>query len=412
MKENYYLTYLGILTLFVQMFKMFYGFSVLAQGWFFSVIWVVFYMILFPKDVLQKRLIPFFLFYLIAILHRLMGSTFQRLNTFSDMVYLFSYYFYPFLYFYYLINHTGVKSKKISLAVLSVIIVFYALQTIGITGGDTYFIRRSVTDMDQINAYRFLGLADYSLTHAIVFMVPVFVFMMKSSVRIVGKVIGLLLLSASYILVYLGGATTPMLLFFLSVVTSFILNSKRSNAYNMAVLIISVLFIIPILNQTNLLSFLSSIESVLPSDSPYIKRIVDLEESLIYESAEGDVGARLVLYANSWDTFFSHPLFGTLNGELIGGHAYFADMLAALGLFGSVFLFYYLYEVIKYTYRVVPVRLKVFYLSGILLFFIMGFVKNLSGNDYFIIPFIYLPLLCMVLDNNKIEVNLMQDKQH
>ena len=287
---------------------------------------------------------------------------------------------YPFLYFYYLINHTTIKHKKHTAILLSIVIVFYAIRTIWISGSDTYLIRHVSVDMDQINAYRFLGLADYSLTHAIVFMVPVFVFMLKSSKRMVGKTIGFVLLFASFILIYYGGATTPMLLFFLSLVISFIVSSKRSNKDNLIVLALSLLFVLPIINKTWLLSLLSYIGSVLPSDSPFSRKVVDFEDSLIYESAEGDVGARLSLYSDSWDTFFSHPLFGTLDGDLIGGHAYFVDI---------------------YSYNVIPYKIRPYYLWGVVLFIMLGFVKNYSGNDFFIIPFIYLPLMCIVLNNTK-----------
>ena len=396
MKENKFLTYFGILTLFVQMFKMFYGFSTIVQGWFFAIIWIVMYLVLSPKHFLQKRIVPFFIFYLVAILHYMMGSTYKRLNT-----YLLSYFLYPFLYFYYLINHTTIKHKKHTAVLLSIIIVFYAIRTIWISGSDTYLIRHVSGDLDQINAYRFLGLADYSLTHAVVFMVPIFVFMLKSSKRMVGKTIGLILLFASFILIYYGGATTPMLLFFLSLVISFIVSSKRSNKDNLIVLALSILFVIPIINKTWLLSLLSYIGSVIPSDSPFSRKVVDFEDSLIYESAEGDVGARLSLYADSWDTFFSHPLFGTLDGDLIGGHAYFVDMLAGLGILGAAFLFYYIYSIFKYSYNVIPYKIRPYYLWGVVLFIMLGFVKNYSGNDYFIISFIYLPLMCIVLNNTE-----------
>lgn len=401
MKKSFFLNFLGIMTLFVQMFKVFYGFGSLTQGWFFAIIWVVLYVIIFPKDVLQIRLIPFFFFYIVAVVHHIMGSTCQRFNTISDMAYLFSYYLYPFLYFYFLANHTGIRSKKYAAALLSIIILFYAIRTVWVTGGDTYFIRRISDDMDHINFYRLLGLADYSLTHAIVFMAPVFVYLLKSSEHVMGKLIGLVLLCTSFILIYFGGATTPMLLFFFSLVLSFIVSSKRNNKDNLIVLTLSLLFVVPIVNKTMLLSLLSFIAFSLPFGSPFSRKVIDFENSLIHESAEGDVGTRLSLYADSWDTFFSHPLFGTLNGDLIGGHAYFADLLAALGIFGAGFLFYYLYSVFKYTYSVIPLKSKPYYLLGMLLFVILGFVKNLSGNDFFIIPFIYLPLMCMVSNNTK-----------
>lgn len=396
MKKNKFLTYFGILTLFVEMFKMFYGFGPFFQGWFFALLWMALYAVLYPTELLQKRVLPFYFFFIIAVLYHFMGSTGERFNELSDLIYFLNYFLFPFLYFYYNKKHVGVKTIRVIVGILSVITVYYAVRTRQITGGNLYFIRQTIAvDMENINNYRFLGLADYSLTHAILFIVPALVFFVKGKFGWIVKTFALVLLATAFILVYYGGATTPLILFVASLIMSLMVNPRRNMRDNIILALLIIIPVLILLNDNILLNILEGVDGFVGSTSPVHRKIDDFRDSILINQASGTVEGRLSLYGNSWATFFTHPLFGTLNGNLIGGHAYFVDILAATGLLGSSFLFWYLFKVIKYTYSVMPKPTKVYYLIGVFMFVVLGFMKNLSGNDFFVIPFVYLPFLCL-----------------
>ena len=249
-------------------------------------------------------------------------------------------------------------------------------------------------NMALINAFRLRGLPDYSLTHAMVFMVPAYVFLFKVSSRKLLKLAGLALLFAAFLLVYLGGASAAIMMFFAATLVSFLINSRRTTKANFVIISISLAFMLFLINKNFLLALISMIRSILPSGNAYWKKLDDFENSLIFESAEGDVGGRLTLYANSWDTFVHNPL-GTLDGRLVGGHMYFIDLLASIGVF-ALLLFAFVGFVFYFTYRLMPLRSKPYYSLGFFLFIAMGFVKNMAGYDFFVVPFVYLPLTFMV----------------
>lgn len=405
MKENKIITYLGILTIFFEIVKLFYGYGWLLQGVPFAMLWTVMYFFFFIKGQFQRWIILFFLFFIIALLHYSMGSTGSRINTFSDMLYLLNNLLFPLLFFDYFARCVNIKVTRFLVVMMSVIFVFYALRLLSLSSGNLYFLRQAMTDMATINFYRSIGLPDYSLTHAIIFISPVLVFLLKTKHKYSVRFFSLLLLVASFILVYWGGSTTPLILFVFLLLISFVWSKRNSYVQN---IFLCVFFFIPVvflLNDSIMLGLLDNLSGIVDASSPLHRKIDDMEDSILYDQLEGDLGVRSSLYGLSFETFISHPLWGTLDGEQIGGHSYFLDMFASLGLFGGLFLLWYVIDIIKYMSSFITGDVRAFYFMGIASFFIMGCIKSFSGNDFFVIPFIYLPLLCLCIGGGQMKEN-------
>lgn len=68
------------------------------------------------------------------------------------------------------------------------------------------------------------------------------------------------------------------------------------------------------------------------------EKLYEIGEFLRGSEATGDLGTRMDLYTESLDSFFQSPLLGMLaEGKMpIGGHATLLDMLALIGLFGTL----------------------------------------------------------------------------
>ena len=397
MRGKKILTYLGVVAVVATMFKMFYGFHPLLQGWFPAILWTVAYFYYHPRDLRQRGVICYILFFLTSFFFFLLGSTCGRMDAASDFAYFLSYLLYPYIYFYFLVKYTSDKHKTVIVALLTLIVMYYAARTLMITRGDSLFIRR-IINMDEnmalINAFRFQGLADYSLTHAMVYMVPAYVFLFKVTTRFWIKSVGFGLIVVAFLLIYLGGASAALMMFFVAVLISFLINSRRTTKANFVIIGISLSFMLFLINKNFLLGLISFARSLLPSGNAYWKKLDDFENSLLFEQAEGDVGGRLTLYANSWDTFIRNPL-GTFDGSLVGGHMYFIDLLASIGIF-ALLLFAFIGIVFYFTYKLMPIRSRPYYSLGFFLFVAMGCVKNMAGYDFFVVPFVYLPLTFMV----------------
>ena len=278
MRGKKILTYLGVVAVVATMFKMFYGFHPLLQGWFPACLWTVIYLYNHPRDLTQRSVVCLIFFFLTTFLYFMLGSTCHRMDEISDFAYFVSYLFFPYLYFYFLVNNTSDKHKTVIVALLTIIVLYYSARTMTITRGDTYIIRRIVAQsegMGLINVFRFRGLADYSLTHAIVFMIPAYVYLIKVTSRKLIKLGGLILVFASLVLSYLGGASAAIMMCIAGFAISFVINSRRTTKANLTIITISVGMLLFLINKHFLLALISFLRSVLPVSGPYGKKLHD-----------------------------------------------------------------------------------------------------------------------------------------
>jgi hypothetical protein len=124
------------------------------------------------------------------------------------------------------------------------------------------------------------------------------------------------------------------------------------------------------------------------SDSEIGGKISDISETIKFGQVSGHVETRDDLYNLSWNTFFEKPLLGSFKYGDAGGHAYFVDKLAYLGILGSLPLFIFFFFQFNMIYKRISEEGKMFFLLSVLLFIILGFTKNIDGIEYWLILFL------------------------
>lgn len=248
--------------------------------------------------------------------------------------------------------------------------------------------------------YTRMGVCGYSFAMISMCMGPVFLHITRIQKH---KLFYLICFVLVGYFVYIAGITTCLLIFVFMALVYYMNrngNARRSLlpsilfiglvAYFSGVMIVELLM--PLLEGTTFYGHFAGLLEF------YGKSTMETE---IYE-----VGDRVDLYKYSLATFTSNPIFGSAMGK-IGGHNYFLDRLALFGIIGTAPLFVFLYYRFKAALEFIPSTAHTVYMICIIGFFMLGFLKNMSGIDYWIYLFVYIPCILRVMgDNNNIPQNI------
>ena len=105
-----------------------------------------------------------------------------------------------------------------------------------------------------------------------------------------------------------------------------------------------------------------------------------------------DVEGRAGLYKLSWDTFLNNPLMGDANGKN-GGHNFFLDHFAQIGIIGMTPFLVFLYRRFKSAFVFLSKEARTVYVICIIGFLLLGFLKGMNGIDYWTYMFVYIPCI-------------------
>ena len=238
-----------------------------------------------------------------------------------------------------------------------------------------------------IGPFRRIGLSSYSLPHALPVIIPGLVYLIKQS-KIKVKIPWIIVLIAALVLVYVSGSTTAFLLGGLVLVLSILVSANNRGA-SKSIIFITVLIIPFVFSQELQLWIIRLLQSYVPDDSLFTRKLFDMEYSILYGDTEGTVGNRTLLYQQSFDGFFSSPIIGT-NGN-IGGHAALLDRLATLGIVGILPLLYFLYYQVKFTIKNISKEKRAFYYLGLAAGLVMMSVKSMFGWEMWFCVLVMLP---------------------
>lgn len=256
----------------------------------------------------------------------------------------------------------------------------------------------------EVNAilqnFRQIGLSDYGLPHATCIIIPGFVYLSKK-LRGWYRYFFILLTMTSWILSYASGAFTALVLSSLSVLLALLVNPNKSKS-TLYKIVIAFVLISPILSNKELqISILESVSSILPEKSVGQGKIFDLQLSLEYEGAEGDVAERKEKLSSTLDVIAGNFFVGT-NSELTGGHNALLDRFAYLGLLGMIPLSCLLCCQFGFIRRHIEEPVRYYLYIGFGCGFLMMLLKGLLIWSMWLFLFVLLPgMLCWRVANNK-----------
>ena len=241
---------------------------------------------------------------------------------------------------------------------------------------------------DEIKAlfYRKHGVCNYSFALIIMCMTPVYIYMMEWKNK---KLIFVALLLLTLYFIFIAGVTTCLIIC-LYMMTLALLMRKRKNPrsllpFALITVVIFALFGFTLIDYAEPLFRDTTFESHFEGLKGYWGK--EKVSDTAYEFDD-----RMDLYVYSLDTFLAHPFFGDVLGKN-GGHNYFLDRLAKYGIVGMIPFFAMIFNRFDVAYKYIPKKTIVTFSICVIGFFALGFLKNMSGIDYWTYMFVYIPCI-------------------
>ena len=285
---------------------------------------------------------------------------------------------------------------KIVTLVGLIIIVVTSVLTLFIVTKDPHAVRdmaRSIVagkDIRSIQLYQRTGLASFGLVHALPFLYPVLIFHVKAKGKIVFRFCCFCAVVVTFIMVLKTHFTTPLILSTFGILCALFLSQNQGR--NLLLGIFLSMFCVLFVNDNILIYGLRTIQPFF-QNTLTAEKIDDVILSITLRKKEGDV-KRIDASIKSWKTFLRSPFYGNFDKKQAGGHAYFLDRLAYFGFVGAIPFFMFFYYMFKKIFLLLDSARRTCFLVSILIFFILGCLKNISGIENVLYLFIFLPGLC------------------
>ena len=299
---------------------------------------------------------------------------------------------------YYYLLHDDTKSKRLLIILSLVIVGVDMLGTLLM-----YMVDPEIVRSDQMIAnggdnestlpfYRY-GMVEYDVLHGLPVLIPPLVMWIRNKkTSFVWKVVSGLALVCLLILLYIGDATTPILLALFAVVVSLLIVQNNHKKSVQRMVVISLLASPFLVSDSFMLGILSSASKVTSGELQ--KKIEDASAGIKYGGLEGDAGTRYELYEHSFNAFIENPIWGGDDLDKLGGHSALFDRLGSFGLLGSIPWVIVIVLFIRFIYKYIPYRARDYFIVGSFCFVALMILKNMS---YFYTWFTFMVLLpCML----------------
>lgn len=249
------------------------------------------------------------------------------------------------------------------------------------------------------------GLPAYAIVYGFAILSPlafVFVMLTKGDIYRKHAFIIAAVLAVSILVSQLATATIGMVL-----AIPLIYALKQKKGIKIVLLLLLALSAILLIVTDGIVEVLLLLEKLVPDDLAWNEKLLDMAEGFL--DNEGSIlQSRGELYLESWDTFKAAPLFGAIfegKSYYYGGHSTFFDMLATVGLFGTVPFLMFIFESYKHAVRQLKTREGLVSVqAGYIIFLLFFIMKNtISSYAIFIATFVILPILAQKIDEYAVE---------
>lgn len=392
---------LSIIAIFFETYRQLMSYSVVFRSYIYFLLWIALSIILANKLIRKINYIPFviFLFILMVYIYR-GGDNVNLKNVTSFIIIVVGYAIIPTVYLFY---NRYCTSKQISICLLVVLIVatYTMICTAPIAVLQPGLIRETAYNEDLFIKLQQLGVMSYAFPHSVVFVIPALCFGMKYIKSKWIKIFCLIAFIETFVIVYMGEATTPLLLGFIAFFVSVIYNIHKSNIVNITRIVLIVFLILIFMNKSIIVYLLNSIAPLFEGTA-FAEKLHELELSIgVGVASGGDLESRQDYMGNTFNAIINNLILGTINSKEIGGHNYLLDILASLGLVGFIPFVIWLFYVVRLEYRTLPKYCRFYYVIGITCFLIHALTKNMWSGEFFLYPFLILPCLLYFLGSNK-----------
>lgn len=260
-------------------------------------------------------------------------------------------------------------------------------------------IRESGDNSIAMVYYRF-GLANYVMPHALPCILPVLVMGIKTAGNRLHRVFMAVSLVACLLLIYLSGATTPVLTGAIALIFAFFTNSKTGTRRLVTLGIIATILVAIASSKEIMLPLLKGLDNMMNNEGYFHSKIMDFEDLIVYGDNTGDIEQRSDLYMTSWNAVVENPIIGV--NTQVGGHSNLLDCWGYLGLVGLIPFLGFIFTQVKLSAKQLHKGSLLFYYEGVFMAILMLAIKSMSGWESWLFLFTVLPLLTRYVEINRL----------
>lgn len=246
------------------------------------------------------------------------------------------------------INHYYMYYKK-DYQVLGKIAFFYLIFfTIGSL--QTYFgllqypmasreLAGALADNPELgNRYSFLGIGGFGHIYSASFLLIATSFLLKNNhhlYTIKSRILVLVSVISIFLMLLQASYATSLIILFIGLFSVLIVRNK----FGLIILSTTAVIVFLLIPKTTWNKFFIGIADLFSWNNILNEKFLDLANSFLYGTGNGQTGDRIELYGTSFKTFLSNPLFGIYgplgnsNTGLLGDHSGWLDLLGYYGLF-------------------------------------------------------------------------------
>ena len=245
-----------------------------------------------------------------------------------------------------------------------------------------------------------MGMTNYAFPHVLPILLPICILCVKdrSLPRLI-RFVSLVAFFTSLVIIYYSGATTPLLLAIVAIITSLFakVGNVKSNIIRMFALLVVALFLFFTKEYiAQFFQYMSDIISLSGGSHASVERLDELRTYLLTGDTGEDLEGRVDHY-NSTTSIFSTNIILGVNDDSYGGHAALLDRLAVLGLVGFVPFVIFLGLQVRLFYSSLLSSYRMTYVICIITAILTVTTKNMFSREFCIITLLIVPLCLQYL---------------
>jgi len=390
----------SIIAIFFETFRQFMSYIVVFRSYIYFLLWIVLCFGLANSFIRKINYVPFFIFLIVVSFYIFNGGDYNNLGSMSSCISLsVGYMIIPTIFLFYN-RFLSNNQLMICLVIVAITTTYTLLCTIPVVMIQPGLIRESAVNEDLYVLLQRQGVMNYALPHSVIFILPALCYGVKYCQSFGIRITCLIAIVETFTILYLGEATTPLLLGVASFFISIFYNIHRKIRTNLIRIIVILVIFAIIINESIIHSIFGSMESLFEGTA-IADKMREFEMLMIYGDVTGaDMEARQDLGNQTINTILNNPIWGTTNSKALGHHNYFLDIFASIGVVGFFPLMVWLVYIIKKIWDVLPAKTRFYYIVGVATFLLHGFTKNVWGGEFFLYSLFLLPCLLLFFHNS------------
>ncbi|HBN26922.1 MAG TPA: hypothetical protein DD405_05595 [Desulfobacteraceae bacterium] len=375
----------------------------LDQKYFYFLGWVTALLFFHPKTFIFKRILYLYLFAIWYFILIYFGLYNVELNWIRHEIEAL---FFAIIMLQYFLSSKDIKWLQILLAIsfcfiiITIITTLIGLQSHPLASRQLAGGLAVKGEYALISYYRSIGIAGYDFFYGLAFTVPVLVaFLKMKKINNNLKVVLFFVIVLAMYGILKAQFTTAFLFAVIGAGIAFWTDEKVKPAFFRLIAVLIVVIFFP---KDFVTGTINSFAGIL--DEGLIQnRLIDLSITLSQGIGEGrtHIDYRYDRIPILMDSFFHRPVLG---GGVSLGHNWWLDRLSLFGLTGVVPWILLLWFQIKYNLTLFHENNRIYYLITMILYVVMGFIKNMGQQQTMIFLFFIIPGLLIIKDTLTVKI--------